>query len=460
MKRNYLSALAVCVSGIVLLILFSSCAGLTFSYKKPDIKKELESHVPEYPKTRFAVFSDPHLYDVSLGTEGEDFQEYLDNDRKMLKESEEILLEAVTMIKERGVEFVIVSGDLTKDGEKAGHQLFAAHLTALENNGTEVFVVPGNHDILNPHAVRFTSEGHKPVKTITPRDFSELYGDYGYEEALARDPNSLSYVVEPVKGLWLLALDSAYYENNLEEDYPQTGGRFVQEEIDWIEMMLQKAAERSKAVIAFMHHGILEHYDSQEKYFGEYIIDNYEAVSEMLARYKVRLCFTGHYHAQDITLQRWDDNTYIYDIETGSLVTYPCPIRYVTIGSGGKAVIESEFITRVPSFAEGEEDFTSFAKEYVHTGISGIAVKTMVDLNMKKEEAEKLSGQIADAFVAHYRGDENFEGNEMISTKGLSFMGKLVVGNRKALVYGLWNDKEPPDNGITIDLKTGRWSTD
>lgn len=40
-----------------------------------------------------------------------------------------------------------------------------------------------------------------PVASITPAEFKEIYKDFGYEEALATDPGSLSYVVEPVKGL-------------------------------------------------------------------------------------------------------------------------------------------------------------------------------------------------------------------------------------------------------------------
>jgi UDP-2,3-diacylglucosamine pyrophosphatase LpxH len=452
MKRRILAAAGVVLLLSACMTLTLSCAGLTFSYKKGNTRQELDSYVPSYPAAYFAVISDPHFYDVSLGTEGDHFREYLDNDRKMLVQSEEILLEALGKIIKDSPDFVIVPGDLTKDGEKQSHRLFAAHLTSLENNGIPVYLVPGNHDILNPHAVRFTKAGHERVQTVSPEEFCLIYAEYGYNEAVVRDPNSLSYVAEPVEGLWLLALDSAYYEDNFEKDYPQTGGRFTQEEINWIETVLLRAVEQDKAVIAFMHHGILEHYDSQEKYFGEYLVKNYKAVSEMLARYKVRLCFTGHYHAQDITGKSWDDNTFLYDIETGSLVTYPSPVRFVTVEKNGKARIRSEFITGLPSFEADGRDFLRFAEDYVHAGIAGIAVQVMVDLNMDRKEAEGLSGQIADAFVAHYRGDEQFTGNTILSTEGLSFMGRLVVGNRKALVHGLWQDKPPGDNNITIDL--------
>lgn len=444
---------------IMLLFGITSCAHLSFNYKNSEVREILDAYTPDYPEVSFAVLSDPHMYDVSLGTEGPDFREYLDNDRKMLVQSEELLLKGMGIVGEESPQFLIISGDLTKDGEKTGHRLLAAHLTQLENSGIDVYVVPGNHDILNPHAVRFTKDGHEKVDHVTPDEFSSIHADYGYGEAVIRDPNSLSYVAEAVEGLWLLALDSAYYEDNLKEEYPQTGGRFTQAQIDWIESVLMKAVRREKAVIAFLHHGVLEHYDSQEKYFGEYLVENYEKISEMLARYKVRLCFTGHYHAQDITLGRWEDGSFLYDIETGSLVTYPCPVRFVHIDGSGNAGIRSRFIDELPSFTAAGRDFTQYSLEYVYTGITGIAVATMVDLGMKEKEAEGLSGQIADAFIAHYRGDEGFTGETMLTTEGLSFMGSLVVGNRKALIHGLWKDKEPADNACYINLETGKWNT-
>ncbi len=154
----------------------------------------------------------------------------------------------------------------------------------------------------------------------------------------------------------------------------------------------------------------------------------------------------------------FEGDEFVFDIETGSLVTYPCPVRFVEIDSDQKAHITSRFIRELPSYTDKGTDFVSHARSYVYAGIEGIAIKTMVDdLGMKKEEAEMLSGQIADAFVAHYAGDEEFTGDEMLTTKGLSFIGKLVVGNRKSLIEGLWTDKKPTDNDLIIDLRTGNW---
>ena len=453
-------AVAAVLVATLLAAVLAGCTTLRFDYQSnPETRELLARYHPAYPDVSFAVLSDPHLYDTSLGAEGEAFQEYLRHDRKLLVESEEILRVALKKIRRIHPRFLIISGDLTKDGEKVDHLLLAHYLRGLEEAGIPSYVIPGNHDILNPHAMRFDGPRTERVENVSPAEFASIYDSFGYGEALSRDPSSLSYLVEPVPGLWLLALDSADYGRSPKRKDPVTGGRFPQSRIDWIEATLRQAAARGKAVIAMMHHGVIEHYHSQAKHFPQYVVENHEKVARMLAAYGVRVVFTGHYHAQDITLERWEDGRVLYDVETGSLVTYPCPGRMVTIRSG-KMRIVSGHVEQLPSFADRGEDFSAYARKTAFDGIAVIATEIMTGLGMKRQEAEELSGQTAAAFVAHYAGDERFTGGskeEMLRLHGLSLMGRIVVGSRKDLVYGLWNDKEPPDNEIIIDLATGAW---
>ena len=68
-----------------------------------------------------------------------------------------------------------------------------------------------------------------------------------------------------------------------------------------------------------------------------------------------------------------------------------------------------------------------------------------------------LAPQIADAFLACYWGDERFSGTERMTRKGLSLMGRIVVALQKDKVEPLWDDLEPADNDLVIDLATGSW---
>jgi hypothetical protein len=447
-------ARAVAVAIIALAV--SSCVGPRFA--DLSARYPSEAYPPAaYPSARFAVFSDPHLYDTSLGIDGTAFQQDMDRDRKLLPESREILAEAVARVKASGVQFLLVPGDMTKDGERQDHLLVAERLSALSRAGVRVYVVPGNHDILNPGAVRYDGSVRTRVPNVTAAEFAEIYRDAGYGEAVSRDTGSLSYVAEPVPGLWLLAIDSADYAENRRRSAPQSASGLTPSRVAWIESMLGRAIEMRKAVIVMLHHGVVEHFAGQSKYFRRYLLDDWRGVSDMLAAYGVSVVFTGHFHAQDVAMRRTAGGREIYDVETGSLVTFPDPVRTVTIHADTQTMtIASSFIEDLPSFAARGEDFREYSREFLLAGTKMIAMRTMGSYGISGEEASTIAGQVADALAAHFRGDERFTGSEMLRTRGLSPLASVAAGLRRELVEGLWHDPAPPDNDLVIDLAAAR----
>ncbi len=125
--------------------------------------------------TSFIVFSDPHFYDPSLGTGGKAFEDYLDEDRKLLEESPLLLLETLKLIENSDVDFVIIPGDLTKDGTAASHQTFVSRMEQLVSSGRKVYVVPGNHDIANGESNSYQGDSVVRVENISSEDFVAHY---------------------------------------------------------------------------------------------------------------------------------------------------------------------------------------------------------------------------------------------------------------------------------------------
>jgi 3',5'-cyclic AMP phosphodiesterase CpdA len=291
---------------------------------------------------------------------------------------------------------------------------------------------------------------------VTPGEFAEIYREFGYGEALRRDPGSLSYVAEPVPGLWLLGIDTCRYMENTPKDGPVTDGRLDPHRIAWVESVLAEALRLGKAVTVFMHHGVIEHFRDEAKSWGEYLVDDFPEVGRMLAAYGVRVAFTGHFHAQDAVLARFPDGSCLYDVMTGSLASAP-NVRIVSVDTGGRMAIRSEPVASLPSFAAKGVDFAAFARTYVHDRIAGIAVATMRKMFVPVRDTVVLAPQIADAFLAAYSGDERFTGTERLTRKGLSLMGRIVVANQKNKIEPLWDDLEPVDNNLVIDLATGSW---
>ena len=444
-RRPWLAGL--CSSVLVIILVFASVLCLA-------------ADQPAYPSARFAVISDLHIFDTSLGAEGPLFEQYISSDRKLLIESIEILEAAVERLKKEDLDFVIVSGDLTKDGEKLNHERCASILSTLIDEGTKVYVVPGNHDILNSHAVMFQHDGAQPVPTATPEEFEEIYRELGYGEAIRRDSASLSYVVEPLPGLWIVAMDACRYRDNKAGKPPVVDGRFPEETLRWLDQVLNEAVSSGKAVLGVMHHGVLEHYKGQEKFYGDYLVDDWPMIAERLAAGGVRVVFTGHYHSQDIVKRAFNTRiggerrtVFIFDVETGSMVTYPCAYRIIEITEDQTMRIRSRFIDAIPSRPEG---FHEYARDYVHSGIAGIAERTLTGYWVSEESAQILAPQVANAILAHYRGDER-PPEVLLDTNGVSLWGKIIVLTQGGLVNGLWNDLEPPDNDIDVDLTTGEW---
>ena len=199
----------------------------------------------------------------------------------------------------------------------------------------------------------------------------------GYGEAIRRDSASLSYVVEPLPGLWIVAMDACRYRDNRADRPPVVDGRFPEETFRWLDGILNEAVSLGKAVIGVMHHGVIEHYKGQEKYYGEYLVDDWPMIAERLAAGGMKVVFTGHFHSQDIVKKTFTTRVggqrrtvFIFDVETGSLVTFPCAYRIVEITEDQTMRIRSRFIDSIPSCPEG---FQEYARSYVHSGIAGIA---------------------------------------------------------------------------------------
>ena len=441
---------------IIIFILVVALSNNLFAndYQVPSTAQNLLSDKPVYPVTKFIIMSDTHYYNKSLGISGKAFQKYLDNDRKLLVESDEILSTAINELNSIEADFVIIPGDLTKDGERINHFEFAKKIKLLKDAGKKVFVVPGNHDVANGNSLRFEGDLTEAVPSVSGEQFPDIYSDFGYSASIERDPGSLSYLVEPVPGLWLLALDSCRWKENKPDKHPITGGAFSKETLSWIESMLIRSKTQKKAVIAFMHHGIIEHYPSNEKFYGAYLVDNRDYVAKMMAEFGVSLVFTGHFHAQDIVKKEFGDRrNVIFDIETGSLVTAPCPYRIVSITKEQKAIIQSRFISSIPSHPN---EFAEYSDKYVFEGTLKLADKALAKYRVSENDRVYINPQISKAYATHLKGDEVKPG-QVLDTSNIGIWAKLIVYMQENLIYGWYTDLPPGDNQLTIDLTNGTY---
>lgn len=411
--------------------------------------KNTKENFVAYPNVQFAVISDLHYYDTSLGTTGKAFEECMLSDRKLLKESAELLDLAIDNILKSDAEFVLIPGDLTKDAETINHQKVASSLSRLEDEGIKVFVVPGNHDVNNDYgAVKFEGDKTVPIENVSAEQFAEIYSEFGYENAISRDENSLSYLAKLNENLWLIALDSCRFEENVPDEEEIVSGKFVEGQVKWLENVLQMANDEKKAVIVMEHHGLVEHWTGQSKLHEEYLVEDYQYISKLLASYGVRLSFTGHYHAQDITLADYGENGFIYDIQTGSLITAPCALRYCSIANN-QLEIQSNFLI---GLLRDDKDFEKNAMDFVADTIKREGYKVLKGYFVSDKDADIIADYVTAAFMAHYSGDEDPSNMPSFDKSKLGFWSRFIYSQQKYIIEGLWNDLPPCDNNLIIDL--------
>ncbi len=439
-----IAALAVVIAGYFLISgWIADAPKLNYAYNDAD-----GAGHAAYPDAEFAVISDLHVYDPALGATGAAFEKKMSEDRKLLLDSVELLDYAIGDILSSNARFVLISGDLTKDGEAVCHAIAAEKLKRLTDAGVKVYVVPGNHDVSNPDAASYSGDTESPVESVSPGEFAQIYAPFGYGEAIERDADSLSYVAEPMDGLWILALDSCRYRENAAAGEAVVGGKLSQATVDWVIKVLQRAKSEQKAVVAIMHHGVVEHWDGQRTLHGDYLVEDYAHFGELLASYGVRLVFTGHYHALDAVRGDFGGD-YIYDLETGSLITAPCPIRYCNIADGIFSV-DSETI--VEELRPG----TDFAREslaFVKTTVVLEAKATLSNYFVGGEDADIIADAVGDAFSAHYAGGEDYSLKPALDESRLSLWGRVVLGTQRYVLEGLWRDLPPDDADVSFELK-------
>jgi metallophosphoesterase superfamily enzyme len=133
-------------------------------------------YAQQMPLKRLAVISDVHLMAPALlQKEGKAFDNYIANDRKLLVESPELLDSISKRLLAYHPQIVFITGDLTKDGERISHQLLVDnYLKPLKAQGIRVFVVPGNHDVNNPHAKVYNGENTQRTTTVSAKDLPQF----------------------------------------------------------------------------------------------------------------------------------------------------------------------------------------------------------------------------------------------------------------------------------------------
>ena len=306
----------------------------------------LAAEKPQDMNLRIAVMSDLHYLSPDMIADTEDFEHAFNSDRKLLKESSSVLHEMLERVRADKPDILLVSGDLTKDGEQECHAALAKQLQQLQQDvpGLKIYVINGNHDIRNYNAKNFNTADGKavPATRTEPEDFKRIY-DFVYSDptvlatftpAEGNKAGGLSYVAQPVEGLTVIAMDTCRYSSDNTsngDDEHETSGAISADLEKWVIEQTAAAKARGDLVVGLEHHGLVPHFDVEPTILPMYLVNGYERIAQEYADAGMSVVFTGHMHAVDIAAMTTKAGNTFYDIETGSALTYPCPVRFVDL---------------------------------------------------------------------------------------------------------------------------------
>ncbi|ROH96143.1 metallophosphoesterase family protein [Chryseobacterium daecheongense] len=353
-------------------------------------------------------------------------------------------LKALDDIAAKGIKIVAMPGDFSDDGQayniRGLHKILEKY---HKRYGINFYITTGNHDPVGPFRQNagkddFLGQDGSPLgiyskenigkiknKIITKdiaesgyleildelRDFGfypkkenlfwstpfnfQAVKNYSYEKVLQNADYSkriyevskgfsvpdLSYIVEPVKGIWMIAIDgNTYIPKNVNEkpDNPSnykgasigynnvlTNKRHL---IDWMKKITEEAKLNGKTVIAFTHYPMIDFNDGATKEIENVLGEKKwqlervpeEDVAKAFAEAGLQIHFAGHMHINDTGIRKIG-NKILVNVQVPSLAAYLPAYKILTIHSSGKMEVQTEVLNDVPNF---DELFPLYEKEY------------------------------------------------------------------------------------------------
>jgi 3',5'-cyclic AMP phosphodiesterase CpdA len=347
---------------------------------------------------------------------------------RLYNENYFVLKAALDDIAQRGITLVALPGDFTDDGQPINVRAVARILDDYHRRfGMRFFTITGNHDPVRPftresgkkdfldkqgNEIGVYSEQHPKCKahnaticsdqlkawgyveimdTLSAHGFSQHIDDIYYETPFDSHGGmsnvnrqrgwqwcndnqhcvlmpDASYLVEPVKDVWLLAIDANVYipEGDLSEGKFNGSGNagynalltYKPALLSWVKDVVQRAKAQNKRLVAFSHFPMADFYDDTqadiEAVFGPNTMQLARMPShettQALAATGLVLHMAGHMHLFDIAHVNKPNSAGLVNVQVPSLAAYQPGYSLVTLLPHKQASVETIVIDQVPDF--------------------------------------------------------------------------------------------------------------
>lgn len=384
-------------------------------------------------QTQIAFISDAHIQDVDGHAERVRSMEVQVQSTRLFNENYYALLAALDDVARRNIRWVVLPGDLTDNGQFFNQQKIKNILHSYtQRKGMHFFVTTGNHDpalplgLMQKNAHFLAADGSRVTREDSCAGYvsqMECYADFGFfprkddcywespftsytydkysyedacrESVLSKRTYTLcdsltatdaSYLVEPVDGLWLLAIDGGVYlpkemkDGKWSYQGSSAGYNLVLKHkpflLPWVRKVVEEAQKRHKTLVAFSHYPLVDFNDGVSEHvrriWGDRRFDLHRVpeaeVSEAFLQAGLRLHFAGHMHVNDTGIWEGKDGKHLYNIQVPSIATYVPAYKILTIESDEVFRVETVALDTVPGF---DSLFPLYRAEYQSDGLKG-----------------------------------------------------------------------------------------
>lgn len=358
------------------------------------------------------------------------------NSTRLFNENYFAFIQALDELAEKKIQLVVLPGDFSDDGQPMNVLALQKILQEYSNRyGMRFFLTTGNHDPVSPFGkvggktdflgtsgetqalagssilypnldaaitdqinhwgyyeicTELAEFGFFPSKKdlFWSHPFEELeYEQYSWTRAQANAslerrsflipgtellvPDA-SYLVEPVPGLWLLALDGNTYvsktpSSSRPEEWSSTSTGFnltsqvKSYQLDWIKKVTAEAKKRGKRLISFSHYPLVEYHngatDALKSLFGsgKHQLNRAPepAVTEKYALAGIQVHFAGHMHFNNTSLYKSTTGASLFNLQVPSLAAFPPAYKILEEGEAGDLQVQTELLEEV----KGMKDF-------------------------------------------------------------------------------------------------------
>lgn len=383
-------------------------------------------------KVRVAFIADPHVQDVVSRPELARTMASQLGSTRLFNENIHAFRSALDDVVRRGIRLVVLPGDLTDDGQAANVAAVKRMLDGYaRRQGMMFFVTTGNHDPVLPDGKDYVAgnllaadgsraamasrgglvAGEVPVDTTlhclgyaglmeewagfgySPREeylyWATPFSAYGYEdyafglaEAVAGpqvrhyvvgdtlQAVDASYVVEPVEGLWLLAIDGSVYLPRRKADgsigYQGSSAGYANVWkhkkflIDWIARVAADARRLDKTLVAFCHYPATGFHNGVgevvSRFMGGKAMNMHRVppreLTAALLEAGIRLHFAGHLHQNHTAVAADGEGRVMYNIQVPSTAAYVPAYKILAVESARRFRVETVVLDTVGGFRQ------------------------------------------------------------------------------------------------------------